>query len=113
MASIESAGDVVEVDDVLVTISPRPGRLARRRSTLDAPVTWPAPRTTVTLHRTDTTGQWQARFTYEGQTVTLVFPPKRLDDLVAFAEAHLGGMTNTVLDAEADRLARRAEDRSR
>lgn len=110
MASIRSAGDVVEVEDVLVTISPRTGLLARRRSTLEAPVTWPAPRTTVTLHRTDLTGQWQARFTYEGQTVTLVFPPKRLDALVAFAEAHLGGMTNTVMDAEQDRLARRAED---
>jgi hypothetical protein len=111
VASIQSAAEVVEVDDVVVTITTRPGRLARRRSTLEAPVTWPAPRTTVTLHRTDTTGQWQARFTYEGQTVSLVFPPKRLDDLVAFAEAHLGGMTNTVMDAEADRLARRAEDR--
>ncbi|HSP04633.1 MAG TPA: hypothetical protein VLR27_14070 [Acidimicrobiales bacterium] len=110
MATIESAGDVVEVDDVLVTISPRPGRLARRRSTLTEPVTWPAPRTTVALRRTDITGQWQARFTYEGQTVTLVFPPKRLDELVAFADAHLGGMTNTVMDAEQDRLARRAED---
>ena len=111
MASIESVGDVVEVDDVLVTIRPRAGRLARRRSTLEAPVTWPAPRTTVTLHRTDTVGQWQARFTYEGQSITLVFPPKRLDDLVAFAATHLGGMTNTVMDAEQDRIARRAEDR--
>jgi hypothetical protein len=113
VASIRSAGDVVEVEDVLVTISPRTGRLARRRSTLEAPVSWPAPRTTVALHRTDLTGQWQARFTYEGQTVTLVFPPKRLDALVAFAEAHLGGMTNTVMDAEQERLARRAEDGSR
>lgn len=113
MASIESAGDVVEVHDVLVTISPRRGRLARRRSVLDEPVTWPAPRTRVTLHRTDATGQWQARFTYEGQTVTLGFPARRLDDLVAFADAHLGGMTNTVMEAEQDRLARRAEDRSR
>lgn len=111
MASIESVGEVVEVDDVLVTIRPRTGRLARRRSTLEAPVTWPAPRTTVTLHRTDTTGQWQARFTYEGQTVTLVFPPKRLDALVAFADDHLAGMTNTVMDAEQDRIARRAADR--
>ena len=111
MASIESVGDVVEVDDVLVTIRPRPGRLARRRSTVEAPVTWPAPRTTVTLHRTDTLGQWQARFAYEGQTVTLVFAPKRLDELVAFATKHLGGVTNTVMDAEQDRIARRAADR--
>ena len=111
MASIESVGDVVEVDDVLVTIRPRTGRLARRRSDLEAPVTWPAPRTTVTLRRTDTLGQWQARFAYEGQTVTLVFPPKRLHDLVDFATRHLGGMTNTVMDAEQDRIARRAEDR--
>lgn len=111
MASIESVGDVVEVDDVLVTIRPRRGRLARRRSTLEEPVTWPAPRTTVTLHRTDATGQWQARLTYEGQTVTLAFPPKRLDDLVAFATEHLGGMTNTVMEAEQDRIARRAADR--
>jgi hypothetical protein len=111
VASIESVGDVVEVDDVLVTIRPRTSRLARRRSTLEEPVTWPAPRTTVTLHRTDTVGQWQARFTYEGQSVTLVFPPKRLDDLVAFAATNLGGMTNTVMDAEQDRIARRAEDR--
>jgi hypothetical protein len=110
--SIESAGDVVEVEDVVVTIRPRTGRLARRRSALEQAVTWPALRTTVTLHRTDTTGQWQARCTYEGQTVSLMFPPKRLDDLVAFATAHLGGMTNTVLDAEQDRIARRAEDRS-
>ena len=108
MASIESVGDIVEVDDVVVTIRPRPGRLARRRSALDEPVTWPAPRTTVTLHRTDTTGQWQGRFTYEGQTVALVFPPKRLDDLVAFADAHLGGTTNTVMDAEQDRIGRRS-----
>ncbi|HUF32077.1 MAG TPA: hypothetical protein VMN58_02565 [Acidimicrobiales bacterium] len=111
MASIESVGDVVEVDDVLVTIRPRTGWLARRRSTLEGPVTWPAPRTTVTLHRTDTVGQWQARFTYEGQTVTLAFPPRRLVDLVAFADTHLGGMTNTVMDAEQDRIARRAQDR--
>lgn len=110
MASIEAVGDVVEVDDVVVTIRPRAGRLARRRSTVGKPVTWPAPRTTVTLHRTDTVGQWQARFTYEGQTVTLVFPPTRLDALVAFADAHLGGMTNTVMDAEQDRIARRAAD---
>lgn len=111
MASIESAGDVVEVEDVLVTIRSRTGRLARRRSDLDGPVTWPAPRTTVTLHRTDTVGQWQARFAYEGQTVTLTFPPKRLDDLVRFAEKHLGGMTNTVMEAEQDRIARRAAER--
>lgn len=111
MASIESVGDVVEVDDVLVTIRPRAGRLARRRSDLEAPVTWPAPRTTVTLHRTDTLGQWQARFAYEGQAVVLTFPPKRLDQLVAFAAEHLGGMTNTVMDAEQDRVARRAQDR--
>lgn len=110
MASIESAGDVVEVHDVLVTIRPRTGRLARRRSTVEELVTWPAPRTTVTLHRTDTVGQWQARFTYEGQTVTLVFPPRRLDDLVAFAETHLGGMTNSVMEAEQERIARRAGD---
>lgn len=96
---------------MLVTIRPRTGWLARRRSTLVEPVTWPAPRTTVTLHRTDNLGQWQAWFTYEGQTVTLVFPPKRLDDLVAFADAHLGGMTNTVMDAEQDRIARRAANR--
>lgn len=111
MVSIESAGEVVEVDGVVVTIRPRTGRLARQRSTLDGPVTWPARRTTVTLHRTDTVGQWQARFTYEGQTAPLVFPPKRLDELVAFAEAHLGGMTNTAMDAEQDRIARRAADR--
>lgn len=111
MASIESAGDVVEVDDVVVTIRPRSGRLARRRSNLDGPVTWPAPRTTVTLHRTDTLGQWQARFAYEGQTVTLVFAPKQLDALVDFATQHLGGMTNTAMEAEQDRVARRAGDR--
>lgn len=112
MASIQSAGDVVEVDDVVVTISPRRGRLARRRSTSEGPVTWPASRTTVTLHRTDITGQWQAIFTYEGQAVTLAFPPKRLGQLVAFADAHLAGTTNTVMDAEQDRIARRAEDRA-
>lgn len=111
MVSVESVGDVVEVTDVLVTIRPRTGLLARRRSDVGAPVTWPAPRTTVTLHRTDTLGQWQAAFTYEGQTVTLVFAPKRLGDLVAFAGEHLGGMTNTVMDAEQDRIARRAADR--
>lgn len=111
MASIESVGDVVEVDEVLVTFRPRSGRLARRRSDLAAPVTWPAVRTTVTLHRTDTLGQWQARFAYEGQTVTLVFSPKHLDDLVAFADEHLAGMANTVMDAEQDRIARRAADR--
>jgi hypothetical protein len=111
VARIESAGDVVEVDDVLVTIRPSSRRLARRRSTLEGPVTWPAHRTTVTLHRTDTTGQWQARFTYEGQTVTLAFPPKRLDELVRFAGEHLGGMTNSVMDAEQDRITRRAAER--
>jgi hypothetical protein len=111
VASIESVGDVVEVDDVFVTIRPRTGRLARRRATVEDPVTWPAPRTTVTLHRTDTLGQWQARFAYEGQTVTLAFPAKRLDDLIAFADTHLGGMTNTVMDAEHERIARRADDR--
>ncbi len=111
MASIEAVNDVVSVEDVLVTISPRPGRRAHRRSLLAEPVTWPAPRTTVSLLRTDTLGQWRATFTYEGQSVTLVFPQKRLDELSAFADTHLGGMENTVMEAERARLDRRERDR--
>ena len=43
--------------------------------------------------------------------MTLAFSPKRLDELVRFAGEHLGGMTNSVMDAEQDRIARRATER--
>ena len=109
--SIQGAHDVVAVDDVIVTIAAAPGRRARRRSRLAGPVSWPASRTTVRLSRTDTTGRWEATFAYEGQSAVLAWPQKRLDDLVAFADAHLGGMQNTVMDAERDRQARREAGR--
>lgn len=106
-ASFEGSHDVVVANDGLVTIEAKSKRLARRRSRVESPVTWPADRTTVTFARTDGSGRWLATLASEGRSVVLAVPAGSLDELTAFADTHLGGCTNTVADAEADRVSRR------
>lgn len=106
-ASFTGSHDVVRVAGGLVTIETKPGRLARRRSRLDEPVTWPADRTTVTFARTDGSGKWLATFAYEGHAAVLAVASDSLDQLTELATTRLGGVTNTVEDAEAARRQRR------
>ncbi len=110
MVTIEGVNDRVVVDAGLVTIEAKPGWFARRRSKLDAPVRWPADRTMVTYARTDGSGQWRITFSYEGQTAVVAVAASTLDHIEAVATDHLGGVTNSVADAEADRARRRRLD---
>ncbi len=98
----------VRVHGHLVTVEARPGRRGRR-SSLDGPRTWPADTTTLALRRTDGTGQWRATLTSLGRDVELVVRQRRLHDLVALAEAHLGGVTVGVEEAERARVERRRQ----
>lgn len=110
METLEGINDIATVDDGLVTIAAKSGWFARRRSRVVAPVTWPADRTTISFARTDGSGQWRVTFAYEGQTAVVAVTPAALDAVAALAAEHLGGATNTVQDAEADRAQRRRLD---